>query len=218
MSINVPTPPEGSLQVIETALHRFRKQPNFAASITSDGAVANSLSVAVPHPVYFVGLKDLAKGKLFSAVKLKGWRYLLLNENEPYAIAELNFNRKTGSPIFSHVNYGALVKRTVSGLAFAENLETVNQNDYELRLIDIPSLYVVALWLHAHDNFIIPLMIGSDPINTFTVYTEREFIDLLQDKSIILLGFDETASDKQSSGNVSNSVNNPTNKNRRKPN
>jgi hypothetical protein len=201
MNINVPNPPEDSLQVIESALHRFRRQPNFAAAITSEAAATDSLSIAVPHPVYFVGLKHLAKGKLFSAAKLKAWRYLLLNENEPYAIAELNFKRKNGAPIFSHINYGALVKKTVTGLAFAENLETVNENDYELRLIEIPGLYVVALWLHGSDDFIIPLMIGCDPINTFTVYTEREFIDLLQGKSITLLGFDETASDKQSSGN-----------------
>jgi hypothetical protein len=197
MGIIIANPPEGGLQIIESALTRFRNQPNLAAVITSRSAAADTLNAAVPHPVYFVGIKSLTKGKLLSAAVLRGWRYLLLNENEPYAATELNLNKRTGSLRFSHVNYGALLERTIDGLAFAEKLEPVNRSDYELRLLDMPDLYIVALWLHGAEDLIIPILLGSAEINTFTVYTESEFINLLKDKSLMRLRFDETGADKQ---------------------
>ncbi len=195
MSIIVQDPPEGSLEIIKSALDTFRTQSNFAAELTAESSAAGNLNLAAPHPIYFVGLKDLAKGKLLSTAKLKGWKYLLLNENEPYATAQLNSNRK--KLVFSHINQGILVERTVRALAFAENLEEVNENDYELRLIDVPGLYVAALWLHGENDLIIPLLLGSFPIDKFIVYTEGEFIDLLQDKSSARLQFDETSTEKE---------------------
>ncbi len=179
MALRVPDPPPQGLEVVRGALASLVGQPSAAAlAITEAGP--ESLTVAAPHQVYFVGLRDIAEGRLLDAARLTGWRYIIFNAGEQtVAAAELRIT-PDGRHDFSSVNRGPFVASTVDGARVAESLEVVGTQDFEFRLLDIPGLYVVALWLHADTDIIIPLPPAREELEPLRAYDQREVIRLLR--------------------------------------
>jgi hypothetical protein len=101
---------------------------------------------------YFVGLDEIASGKLLSAAKtgtaFSGDRF-------DYAISE--------------------------ALNVAERLHLFQKQTFERRLLVLPALNFVAVWLHAEsDDVIIPLPPTFDRWKAYQPYSEKELLKLLQ--------------------------------------
>jgi len=127
-----------------------------------------TLSHSEAHGVYFVPLDALAEGKLLSAAKQTSWRYLLVQDDAAIGEAELSAGRRSAkgaaarSLEFVSLTHGPFAPATVEALGAAERLPQVARADYELRLLRIPAVYFVALWLHrADDDILIPM--GDPP-------------------------------------------------------
>lgn len=177
MPLRVPTPPEQGEAIVLEALASAVGQPtNAAAEIAAADPV--NLATAAPHQVFFVGLRDIAAGRLLSAAHLKGWRYIVFEGERPLAAAELSGGGEAVS--FSNFNRGPFVVSTVEGVGRAEGLEEVREEEFELRLLDIPGLYVVALWLHGARDLIIPLPPTREGLTPFAVYEEDAVLERLR--------------------------------------
>ena len=152
-----------------------------------------------PHPVYIGTLDDLAAGKLLTAAKQTGWRYLLAHGDEVVAEAELTEERRAAKGkkgakstktakgakredlAFASLTHGPFTGATVDGLHAAERLPQVEKADYELRLLKVPAVYLVALWLHgANEDLLVPL--GEPPagLKRNKAYTEAAVIRALR--------------------------------------
>ena len=176
--------------IIRDALSSAIKQPNMTASVLADAA-PESLTTAAPHKVYFVGLRDLAEGRLLSAAELKGWRYLIFEHDRPAVAAELKTN--TADELsFSNVNRGPFVASTVEGVNFAESLEIVQNEDFELRVLEVSALYLVSLWLHGQQDLLVPLNPTPEELQPLTVYYEDEIIERLRGPAQKRLEFDNS--------------------------
>jgi hypothetical protein len=158
--------------------------PRLAARVLSeavDARTAPNLAVAVPHRVYFVGFDDVVAGRVFSAAQPTGWRYLLLDGDTARAAVEIIVNDDGAVEGFSHVDEGPFVESMVAGMTFAEEFEASRRADYELRLLSVPSLYLVALWLHGDDDVLVPLAPTPGGLDTQHAYTEEEILSSLSD-------------------------------------
>jgi len=143
-----------------------------------------------PHPVYVATLDALAAGKLLAAAKQTGWRYLLAQNDEVVAEAELTVGRRGAKGAkgakhedlaFAGLTHGPFTAATVDGLHAAERLPQVETADYELRLLKVPAVYLVALWLHgANEDILVPL--GQPPagLKKNKPYTEAGVIRALR--------------------------------------
>lgn len=187
MPLRLPTPPQQGEGIILEALASAVNQPTEIAAMVADAGPEN-LTTSAPHQVYFVGLRDLAQGRLLSAAQLKGWRYMLLKDEQPLASAELTGGGEALD--FSNFNRGPFVLSTMEGVGRAERLDPVLAEDFELRLLDVPGLYVVALWLHGPRELIIPLPPTREELQPYAVYDEETFINLLQPPAERRLQFD----------------------------
>jgi hypothetical protein len=156
------------------------------------------LSHSEAHPVYFVPLDALTEGKLLKAAKQTSWRYLLVKGSAAIAEAELSSgsrSAKTGksrSLDFLSFTRGPFASATVDALHAAERLPQVARADYELRLLNIPAVYLVALWLHAaKDDILIPM--GDPPagLKRNEPYTEPAVIAAVRDSAERARRFDE---------------------------
>lgn len=177
MSLFVPPPPPGGLEIIRNTLGDLITQPSTAARALEDTG-ADEVTVAAPHPVYFLGLEDVANGKGLAQAKLVSWRYILLNSDRSLAAAEVSLGANLE---FSHVNQGPYVGATVEAVGLAEGLNEVISDDYELRLLKIPGLYIIALWLHAEQpDIIIPLLPAPSELTPNTPYSEATFMSAIQ--------------------------------------
>jgi hypothetical protein len=178
MGLQVPEPPKQGMDIVRDALSSAVNQPGVAASALAEVAT-ETLSTAAPHQIYSVSIRDVAEGHLLSCVQLKGWRYLVFSQDQPVVAADLQV-RGDQTLNFSNVNRGPFVESTLDAVRFAENLDVVQTQDFELRVLEISSLYLVALWLHGKEDLLIPLDPPPDEVEALTVYSEDEFIQLLR--------------------------------------
>jgi len=193
MGLNLPPPPKKGLDIIRDALGSLVTQPESAAyAMAAEGT--ENIVTAAPHKIYFVGLEDIAAGRVLSAARFVGWRYIILSRDDPRAAAELSVDDSGGNLEFSQVNQGPYVGSTIEGFSFAEGLDEVQTNDYEVRLIKIPALYIIGLWLHgqAGEDLIIPLPPTRPELHPLTTYSEEDFKAAIQGAAARRLEFDET--------------------------
>lgn len=165
-----------------TELARERKMPHRMAELRLE-----SLSHSEAHAVYFVPLDALAEGKLLQAAKQTSWRYLLVQDNAPVAEAELAAGgrgakgAKSRALDFMSLTHGPFAGATVDALGAAERLPQVARDDYELRLLKIPAVYFVALWLHgAKDDILLPMGQPPGGLKPNEPYTEAQVIAALR--------------------------------------
>jgi hypothetical protein len=74
--------------------------------------------------------------------------------------------------VFSHFNSGPFVGSTVEAFS---RLEEMGREAHDLRLLDVPALYVQALWLHGSTDEYMPLRPAPDPLEAYRIYSAEEF-------------------------------------------
>ena len=180
---NVPRQGAARLAAHLTELLRQKKSP----SEMPVKMRLEELSHSEPHPVFYVPLDALAAGKLLDAATQTSWRYLLVQDDAAIAEAELSSGRRGAKgagakPLeFLGLTQGPFTAATIEALAAAEQLPQVAAADYELRLLKVPAVYLVALWLHgAKDDILVPM--GDPPrgLKKNRPYTEAAVIKALR--------------------------------------
>jgi hypothetical protein len=189
MAIRLPTPPPGGLAAVATALTDLQTSAarNSVGGASLNGpwrlfaASRNGFTATAPHPCYHLGLGALIEGVGLAAAELVGWRYLLEDNGRTVALAEVSAP-SDGSPArFRSFNAGRFGPATVQAIERAETLDFVQAADYELRVLRVPALYVIALWLHSPtDNVLVPLAPSPSPIAAGRPYSEPAFIAVLK--------------------------------------
>ena len=116
------------------------------------------------------------------------WRYLLVQDHNAVAEAELSVRRRgargAGAKALDLValTQGPFTGATVEALAAAKELPQVARADYELRLLKAPAVYFVALWLHGtKDDILIPMGDPPGGLQKNRPYSEGEIIQALRD-------------------------------------
>ncbi|MER8047446.1 hypothetical protein [Streptomyces sp. NPDC094032] len=113
-------------------------------------AAQGPLSPELPLPVHVLGVRGVAgsaAGGTGATVRphtrLAGWRFLIRNGDRAIAAADTRLTPDGWS--FSHFFEGPYVAATERALIQAEALCT----PYQPRLLSVPELYMLTLWLHA---------------------------------------------------------------------
>lgn len=141
-------PPEVT-QVVKTRLNKMSTKKAYRTPRLAEIMLRKAVAPPVPTqplPVYNMDLADLAENRDQTAATQKSWRFLVKHDDKVVATADalLGPDKK---PVFSHVNEGPLVTGVVSAIQTANAQPQVKNGRYEVRLLMVPALYVVALWL-----------------------------------------------------------------------
>ncbi|MEU3254657.1 hypothetical protein [Streptomyces sp. NPDC006997] len=137
MPLHVPEAPAPALRTVLTALGsptavREARTPSLR---TAQGPVAPEL----PLPVHVL---DRISAKGTPATRLAGWRFLIRGGDRALAAAETMLTPDGWA--FSHFFEGPYVTSTERALRQAESLT----QPYQPRLLSLPGLYMLTLWLH----------------------------------------------------------------------
>ncbi|MFC8507990.1 hypothetical protein ACFU3J_34020 [Streptomyces sp. NPDC057411] len=108
-------------------------------------AAQGPLSPELPLPVHVLGVGSAGAGAAGQPprTRLAGWRFLIRNGDRAIAAADTMLTPDGWS--FSHFFEGPYVTATERALIQAEALLT----PYQPRLLSVPELYMLTLWLHA---------------------------------------------------------------------
>jgi hypothetical protein len=172
----------------QTALTHGLAMVRSAQQLNPLGGVAWVVPIAPmamkPHPVYSLGLDDLAAGKGLDSAKLVAWRYLLTENNQVRQAAEVLPDASGGAGKFGSLTSGHIAG-VEQAFAVVEQIADVQQWTYELRALRVPALYIMALWVHntdpagAADHFV-PLPPAFPPVLANQDYLAPDFLSMLQ--------------------------------------
>jgi hypothetical protein len=165
------------------------------------GARADDLFLAAPHPVYTLGLQALGGGEGPDAAELTGWRYLIQRDEKTIAAAELHVvGGDAGTARALEINEGPFVRATEAALEDVARLPQLADAAYELRLLKVPSVYVIALWLHAVDgggDLFVPIGDTPPEVDSGRAYGGDELLLSLGEQARRQLEFDSTPGRRQ---------------------
>jgi hypothetical protein len=148
MSVRLPESPPSASELVLSALRHFSVGGRCTLR-TLRGKRLDAIKLVHAHPVYTFGLQDVTQGRELREAACTGWRFLLMEgDATSVAAAELAIDRQSSALRFVGVNAGPYVASTVTALQTRLCEPELKSRDWLVRLLRIPSVYVMALWLH----------------------------------------------------------------------
>ncbi|MCB0548021.1 MAG: hypothetical protein KDD19_10585 [Phaeodactylibacter sp.] len=187
MPIKIKNAPKRSLDELKNIIPSFR---NEAINIYEE----QDHSHFVPHKIYDPSVFDLAAGKGLANTQQTGWRYLFQDEKGEYHVAEIGMDEELDEHKFHHVNLGGHVNSFVAIYDRLHNHEHVEEKHYEINILRISPIYVMAIWLKGEDHeheFFIPLAPVNSKFEAGRTYEYDEFMPLLQEAAQEVVSFEE---------------------------
>lgn len=152
------TPPADAVEAVRGTFQPLVEAAGFRLPALRQATGA--LALDQPHQVLNLGLSDLVAGRGLDAAKPSGWRYLVTEGGNAVAAAEAVPSEGGGGHVFSAFNQGPFVAATAQALQRAAALPEVAGGSYEARVLHVPALHAMALWLHPQQgggDLVIPL-------------------------------------------------------------
>jgi hypothetical protein len=154
LTIRLPDAPSNGHRVIAEALADIGAHP-ILANLGAKPEAQASKAIRV----FTVALEDCSRAGLFDAARPTGWRYIVTVGGEVF-IADLGEVTANG-PEFQGLTRGGLARRLAVALAAAETAAGTETAVSELRLLEIPAVYISAIWLHGDRDRFIPFVDAS---------------------------------------------------------
>ena len=184
MPVNPSQPPSEADDIVRSAIRVLGGAPgSIPHGLLSAGAA--EVAPTNPHAVHTLGLSELAQpGRGLAASRQTGWRYLLSQDNQVVASAETVADQQ-GQTQFSHFNQGPFVASTAAALDVAQRLPETTSASFDTRLLHVPALYTMALWLHGDgsNDLLIPLDPAPAGIEANRAYPAAQLLDTLAERA-----------------------------------
>lgn len=115
--------------------------------------------ITQPLQLFTLQLDDIVDEHFPQRARFAGWRYLVIDSGS-IAAADVG---PVGDK-FHRLMHGRHAAHLMSAAKFAEDNFATAADEYELRVLEIPVLYVAALWLKGAENKFIPFLDASQEV------------------------------------------------------
>lgn len=174
MPFTVAEPPDTVQRAAAAYVHQLATPRGVLPALRD--VVREELTLVAPHRMYTLRLDALLERGLAGA-SFTGWRFLVLDRERVVASTELAGDSGE-SPL---MNGGPYVASTAAAIDELERLPEVAAGDFELRLLKVPGLHVVAAWLAGDQRLAVPLAPAPGFLEAGRPYTEPEFAAALRE-------------------------------------
>lgn len=195
MAIHYASPPENSRLMALGGLQHLAKFASDARAVHLMALQADNLELMAPHAVHLVRLEDLAARRPLRDSAVTGWRYLAHRGSHVLASSEVSTSADGRAIGLAQVNMGPYVESTAQALVDLSEHNEIRTDDYELRILKIPALCTVVLWLSppsAVGSLFVPLAPAPDCLESDRIYREDEVLDALEGPARLRLQFDDS--------------------------
>jgi hypothetical protein len=180
----MPEPPGDSVIALRESLGALADRGQLSLRALRK-ARHEQLSATAPHQVFVFGLRDVLSEELLAAARPTGWRYLLEIDETVVASAE-TLEQEDGSHVFAMVNEGPFVQGTVDALAVAERVAEELDRELDLRLLHVPALYLMSLFLQSSGDepgemLFIPIAPTPGNLEAGAVLRSEDFLSRIEE-------------------------------------
>ena len=144
MTITFREPPAAAAQVLQNAVASLEKPPPGISFLRT--VAPRDIAWSTPHTVYHLGLDAIESNEGIDAAECVSWRYLSGAALTVPVAADVQLRAE--QLVFGGLHQGPFVNGFSEEVRRASADPELQAKAYEPRLLQIPALYVVALWLH----------------------------------------------------------------------
>jgi hypothetical protein len=175
MAISLPKPPPAFDQVVARAVGSTSAAGHL--KMAAMGGAGAAVQQSAPHRLFSVELQDLAQGKGIDAARPVGWRTFLVDGQSVVGLAEV---AERGGALANEASVfeGALVERSSEAIEAADQSGAGAADPYELRILQVPALHVLAAWLHGPKDLFVPVM--GPNLTSRKIYPSGDFFAAIQ--------------------------------------
>lgn len=157
---------EGLYEIVETALANLEETRKL-----------DDLSVVGPVPVYVLDPHEVSQDALkVNAARPAYWRALMLNDMAPVACVDLPAGGPSRHPVVRGKEPAFALNAALDIARHAE----YSLNRYDLRIIQLPRLFVTAIWLESTEPAFIPTREGGTGRPAARALRRHEFVELVR--------------------------------------
>jgi hypothetical protein len=194
--LKVPQPPAGSVEVLSKELATLASGGHVGARLLGR-ADPEKVTATLPQQVFRLDVDDLKSRRGLDAARSTGWRYLVEVGEKVVAAAQTK-TTKGGGHAFANLNEGPFVGGTLRALTAVDRLDDTaagGDGEPEVRLLQVPALYFVGLWLHgAGGDTIVPVAPAPFGLEAERAYPAEEVLARLGEEAARIpeMGPDDT--------------------------
>lgn len=185
MTIQDQTPPTGLLDALTEAANNLHPSHSSMAQIFKH--MHDSPQEHKPHPIYVVGLRDMASTGGLSKATLIGWRYLAVSSSERKFAVEVHHDADGSNHHFAGLSHGSAVEALINVVEQVRIHQQNNSGVFTLSTLSIPTLDISAVWLRAKNG-------GDDRVDVVPpapsylkpwphIYTGEQFENAVRDEA-----------------------------------
>jgi hypothetical protein len=134
------------------------------------------------HSVYHLGLEAVRSHRGVDAAEPVSWRYVIGDANDARKVAaDVQLRRQEHT--FAGIQQGPFVQGFTDEVRRLSSDPALRAWDFEPRLLQVPAIYVVALWLHearSKEDLFIPLPPVNRALQAGHRYNRAEFESALE--------------------------------------
>jgi hypothetical protein len=190
MSLTIPTVPDDAVRALAVGLQLLATSPmvtnrmlrgqaaitRFMTARTANPAAKPDLSL----PWFVLNLSDGPKG--LTAPRQVGWRHLL-STGDPggFALSDTTI-RDSSQHVFAGLGESPFASDLEGRLAALRRDPTVSAGSYEAALLQVPAVYVMAIWLRDtahHNDLVVPVAPAPPPLAAGRQYSTPQFLDAI---------------------------------------
>lgn len=147
------------------------------------GGAKQEATLSFPHEAYFMRLDDIVDGKSLDAAYSTGTRVLLSDaKNEVYSAAEIGAQNK--DLLLAQFDTGPFLQPMIEAITrFADSEFNGIYDELDMRLLRIPALYIMAVWLHSDKgpvNLLMPIGPTPPPLTQYRPYNGAAFLSQIR--------------------------------------
>lgn len=184
MPLRAPEIPALGLERVQGTIQELLSIPGFVQDNFGGALPIGIPNITLPHEVHNLELQDLAEGRGIEAARATGFRLVIMVNQDVLAAVELALGPDGALGSVANFSRGQPLQDLTAAIRLAEALGPVQSGSFEPRLLRIPPLHVLALWLHdtaGGQDLVLPLG-GAEALPA------QDFLEGLRSRARELLG------------------------------
>ncbi len=140
--------------------------------------------LTAPHRIFVLSLDDLMERRGLESAQDVGWRYFVTSDSAVVATAETTSNEGSDDHQFASLSRDPSGPRSAEIISTIEDRPIGGSNEFELRLLRIPAVYSINLWLHGDaTDYLVPVDPTPPSLHAGEIYQPDDVLGVLRDQA-----------------------------------
>jgi hypothetical protein len=190
MSLHLPTPPAAAVRVVRAALDSptARHASRIPALQVAPSRLTADQALEIHRIDLGTGNQRGTAAPLARLARPIGWRFIVRRDGEAAPLAAAETMETADGTAFRHFCCGPFVAAALRAVQQAQALPAARGARFEPRLLSVPDLYMMALWLHAgtaEEDLLVPLAPAPPGFLTHRPHRAAVLLPVLADRAAL---------------------------------